>query len=104
MPTPPGRGELVGEVGLKVIDQRQAFLLPQLGTYSTWPPLLEPLSVWRARATSHDPLPGLEGEVLEGTCEEWKRKKPGDRKFKEGVGGRGEGAGSTCNAVAGTQK
>ena len=69
-----------GEVGLKVMGRRQAFLLFQLGTSSP-----RSHSVWRARTASHDPLPGLEGEVLEGTCAEWKQKKPGDSK------GQGEG-------------
>lgn len=28
---------------------------------------------------------------MEGTCEEWKRKKPGDRRVKEGAGGGEKG-------------
>lgn len=66
------------------MGQRQAFLFFQLGTSSPATPLMEALSVWRARTASHDPLPGLEGEVLEGTCAEWKRKQPGDSKGQGG--------------------
>lgn len=54
------------------------------------PLLLEARSTRRAWAASHDPLPGLEGEAWEETCEEWQGKNPRDRKFKEGPGGGGE--------------
>lgn len=42
---------------------------------------------------------------MEGTCEEWQRKKPGaENSSKRQAGRRGKGAGSTCTAVPGTQK
>lgn len=73
-----------------------------LSSFLSWahpppaPHLPKPLSIWRSRAASHDPLPGLEGGGLRRDlcCEE------GNRKSEEGAdGSRGEGAGSTCTAV-----
>lgn len=72
-----------------------------LSSFLSWahpppaPHLPKPLSIWRSRAASHDPLPGLEGGS---------QKRPvlrrGNRKSEEGAdGSRGEGAGSTCTAV-----
>lgn len=45
-----------------------------LSSFLSWahpppaPHLPKPLSIWRSRAASHDPLPGLEGGVSEETC------------------------------------
>ena len=85
-----------GEVGLKVMGRRQAFLLFQLGTSSPPDPTLSgepglppmtPSLAWRGRS--------WKGPVRSGS-----RRSLGTAKGR----GRGEGARSTCTAEAGSQK
>lgn len=81
-----GKGLAWGEMGYRS--------LPTAGlcSFSCWahpppgPHSPETLPVWRSRAASHDPLPGLEGEVSEETCAEWR----GTENPRKGQMGSGE--------------